>query len=850
MTQQLESLPIDPYLPGIVEALSSAIGLVLCAPPGAGKTTRVPRALFDAGFAASGEILILEPRRLAARLAAARVATEFGERLGETVGFTIRYDTVAGPKTRIRFLTEGILSRRIVRDPLLEGVSVVILDEFHERHLATDIAFAFLRRLQQGQRPDLKILVMSATVDPAPIAGFLGNAPVVSIEGARFKVTVEYETRERDRPLHEKVAGAISQLLGQKLDGDILVFLPGAAEIRLAAETVKALAPKAGLLVLPLHGDLPAAAQARVLQPSPRRKVILATNVAETSLTIPGIAAVVDSGLARLAGHSAWSGLPVLSLAKVSRTSAIQRAGRAGRTRDGRVLCLYTRHDFDTRPEREAPEIKRTGLAETVLTLKGAGVQDFQAFQWFEAPPEAALREAETLLADIGAIGPAGIVTETGRQILRFPLHPRLSRLIVEGEKLGVAESSCLLAALLAERDIRLNARGDFGGPPPQPAAGAGPSDLLELMERFREAEAARFEPGRVLTLGLDLRAVEAVDRARRQLCRTVGRARNAATAPNPDEALLMATLAAFPDRVARRRAPGSRDFLLGRGGSARLAETSVVHSAPLVAAVDAEERTGRKGRRDSSGILIRLASTVEPEWLAAYYPSDFTRQTALAWNETAGRVDEVSRTLYRDLALEETSRPAPPSEAASQILLDHARSMGLDAFGSGALVPPLQARMALLAGCFPESGIAPLRDAEIGAACAECCSGRRSLEELARVSLPDLLLSRLAPEQRKLLLRETPERITLSGGRKVPVHYLPENPPWIESYLQDFFGMKTTPAICGGRVPLTVRLLAPNRRPVQVTQDLAGFWERHYPELRRQLQRRYPKHAWPDPQE
>jgi ATP-dependent helicase HrpB len=847
MNQQLDALPIDAALPEIVATLRSSSGLVVCAPPGAGKTTRVPRALYDAGFAATGDILILEPRRLAARLAAARVAAEFGERLGETVGFSIRFENVGGPKTRIRFLTEGILARRIVQDPLLAGVSTVILDEFHERHLTTDLALAFLRRLQCEQRPDLKLVIMSATLDAAPIARFLGGAPILTSAGTRFEVTVAYEEREHQRPLHEKVAVAVSRLWKTGLEGDVLIFLPGAAEIRMAAEALQTLAAGAHLLVLPLHGDLPASAQARAVEPSQERKLILATNVAETSVTIPGIAAVIDSGLARVAGHSAWSGLPVLSLAKVSKASAIQRAGRAGRTRDGRVVRLFTRHDFDSRPERDLPEIQRADLAESVLTLHSAGIRDLRSFTWFEPPADSAVRAAEDLLARLGAIEAAGSLTETGRQMIRFPLHPRIARLIVEGERLGVAEPSCLVAALLNEREIRLDERSDLSRTASSKGArSTGPSDLLELLERFREAEAARFDPNRVRSLGLDARAVEAVERVRRQLGRLLKRTVRAARAQDEDQALMIAILGAFPDRVARRRGPGAREFLLAAGGSGRLADTSVVHHAPLIVAVDAEERTERKGIPAGSGVLIRRASAVEPEWLAGLFPEEISMRSALSWNESAGRVDESSQTLYGELVLEETVRPAPPSEAVTQMLFDNVRPRGLKVFRDGESVASFRARSALLAQHYPAAAFRSVDDEQVIAACAECCAGRRSLAELAHVSLLHALQSRLTSRQKGLLERETPERVSLPGGRKVLVHYESGKLPWIESALQDFIGMKSTPILCSGRVPLTVHLLAPNRRPVQVTQDLPGFWERHYPALRRQLQRRYPKHYWP----
>jgi ATP-dependent helicase HrpB len=848
MNLQLEALPIDAALPCIVAALRSSNGLVVSAPPGAGKTTRVPRALFDAGGAAAGEILVLEPRRLAARLAAARVAAEFGERLGETVGYSIRFENVGGPKTRIRFLTEGVLARRIVQDPLLAGVSVVILDEFHERHLVTDLAFSFLRRLQLGPRPDLKLVVMSATLNVTPIADFLGGAPALTAEGTRFEVTVSFEDRADPRPLPEKVATAASRLWKAGLDGDVLVFLPGAAEIRLAAEALQPLAARTGALVLPLHGDLTAQAQSRAVEPAQAKKIILATNVAETSVTIPGIAGVIDSGLARVAGHSLWSGLPVLSLAKVSKTSAIQRAGRAGRTRDGKVERLYTRYDFESRPERDVPEVRRADMAEAVLTLHGTGIRDLRSFTWFEPPPDAALRAAEELLARLGAVDNEGSLTETGRQMIRFPLHPRVARLIVEGERLGAGGASCLAAALLNEREIRLDERSQFSRTATaKMTRSAGPSDLLELVERFREAEAARFNPERLRSLSLDTRAVEAVERARRQLSRLLKRSTGTTRVEDEDEALMTAILAAFPDRVARRRAPGAREFLLAAGSSGRLADSSVVHNAGLVVAVDAEERTDKRGTRDSSGILIRLASAVEPEWLAGLFPDAITQRTTLSWNETAGRVEESNQTLYGELILEETVRPARASSAVAEMLFDHIRARKQQAFRDGERVPAFRARIEILSGQLPGAGFRNIDDATVLAACAKCCSGKRSLAELAQESLLQSLSAALTPRQRDLLERETPERITLPGGRKIPVHYEIGKPPWIESALQDFFGMNQTPVICAGRLPLTVHLLAPNRRPVQVTRDLPGFWERHYPALRRQLQRRYPKHFWPD---
>ena len=626
MQPQPEPLPIDPHLPEIGAALDAAGALVLTAPPGAGKTTRIPPFLHLRGTTASGEILVLEPRRLAARMGALRVAAELGERPGRTVGYSIRFDTVAGPHTRIRFLTEAVLVRQMLEDPDLEGVGTVILDEFHERSLATDLALALLRRLQRRVgRP--RLLVMSATMDPQPVAAFLDGAPVIALGETRYDLDISYEEKIDRRPLEKRVAGAVLGLFRSGLEGDILVFLPGAAEIRRAAAALRPTADRLGLRIQPLHGDLPAGEQALALQPGDAPRVILSTNVAETSITIPGIGAVVDSGLARISAHSAWSGRPTLTTARISKSSAAQRAGRAGRTRSGRVVRLYTRHDFLARPDADPPEIRRADLAEALLALHGAGIRDTGDFPWFEPPPQAALDAARRLLTRLGAVDSSGLITDSGRRMLRFPVHPRIARMIVEGEALGVGRDAALLAALLGERDIRLDARagvGGAGGPAREPAS--GPSDLLELIDRFREAETARFVPERLRELGLDPRAVAAARQAFRQIGRlSSGGAGSSAPPGEREEALLLAILRAFPDRVARRRRPHARELLLAGGGSARLSDRSVVRTAPFLVAVDIEERLDPVDAR-AAVPLVRLASAVEI--------SGWPRSTRMRWRK------------------------------------------------------------------------------------------------------------------------------------------------------------------------------------------------------------------------
>jgi ATP-dependent helicase HrpB len=862
----VQPLPIDPLLPDVIAALRAGPSLVIEAPPGAGKTTRVPRALLEAEIAGAGEIVVLEPRRLAARLAARRVAEELGERPGEVVGYQVRFEEVAGPRTRIRYVTEGLLTRRLLSEPTLPGVGAVVLDEFHERHLPGDLALAFLRRLQRTARPDLKLVAMSATLDAGPLVRFLG-APSLRSEGRRFEVAVEHlSPEEAARPevrLEELVARAVRRLHREGLQGDVLVFLPGATEIRRAREALGEWASAAGVDLLPLHGDLPPEEQDRAVRPGSRRKVILSTNVAETSVTIDGVTAVVDSGLARVASHSPWSGLPLLELKKVSRASAAQRAGRAGRTAPGRALRLYTRHDHDARPEFELPEVLREDLSETLLALAGLGVTAAppaesrpegppgrDGFEWFEAPPAPALEAAAALLTRLGAIDGGGALTATGRAMLAFPAHPRQARLAVEAAARGAAEEGALLAALLGERDLRDRRSLEGAGLPP-----TGPSDLLELAHLFEEAARARFDPDRLRRLGVNPGAAQAVDRSRRQLLRAARQARprrqGAASGGERsvlEEALLLSTLAAYADRVGRRRSPGSDEIVLAGGGSARLDAASVVREAPLLVAIDAEERRGeRRATGARAEVRVRLASAVTQEMLLDLFPESLRYEGAVSWNAEAERVEATERLLYGDLVLEESRAARPDPERVAARLAEEALARGARAFAPDGALDRLLARIELAAAHAPDAGLSALAEADLAAALRDLAAGRRSFAELRETDLPGALLGRLDPRARAALERLAPERVTLPGGRAARIQYEAGKPPWVESRLQDFFGMAQGPSVAGGRVPLVLHLLAPNGRAQQVTTDLAGFWDRHYPAIRRELSRRYPRHSWPE---
>lgn len=856
MSLPLVTLPIDPLLPELVATLGRSSALVLAAPPGAGKTTRVPRAMLDAGLAGAGEIVVLQPRRLAARLAARRVAEELGEPLGGTIGYQVRFEESLSARTRIRFVTEGILTRRLLSDRTLRGVGAVVLDEFHERHLHGDLGLALLRQLQLHGRPDLKLVVMSATLDAGPVSDYLDHAPCLRSEGRCFDVSIEYLPKPDDRPLSVLVASALQRLATDRLDGDVLVFLPGAAEIRRAMTACGPIAQRADLVVLPLHGELSPAEQDRAVRPASQRKVILATNVAETSVTIDGVVAVIDSGLARMASYAPWSGMPVFRVGRVSRASATQRAGRAGRTRPGHCIRLYTSHDHAARPAHDVPEIQRLDLAETVLELRASGA-DPGTFPWFDTPPSDAVNAADRLLRRLGAMDACAAMTPLGRRMLRFPVHPRQARMIVEAEARGVAEEGCVLAALVGERDIRTSGRvhGLSGAPAGRPGDSSARSDLVELFEAFETAELDRFRAPALRELGLDAGAVFAVDRVRRQLVRITERRRDV-TRPESalarENALLEVILAGYPDRVGRRREPANAtgrrgvEIVFATGGTAQLADTSVVRDAEFVVAVDAEERVDARGTH----VQVRVASAIESDWLLEMFTDQVTDAVDLRWNASGERVEVSRRLSYQGLVLEETTAQSGVDPAAvARVLVDAAMVKGLRTFADGEVFDRFVERVAFVRANAPELGFPRFDDAGLRDALQTVATvnGFRTFADLRSAGLVAHLRGGLSPEQGRWLDALAPERIELSGGHRARVEYPPGGAPYLASRLQDFFGMPEGPRVLGGKVPVVLHLLAPNQRDVQVTTDLAGFWTRHYPSIARELRRKYPRHRWPE---
>lgn len=785
----MQPLPIDELIPQIVASLRQHRNLVLTAEPGAGKTTRVPAALLSLD---DKEVWVLEPRRLATRLAALRVAEERAERIGETVGYQVRLEDVSSARTRLRFVTEGILSRRMLRDRTLQRIGTVVLDEFHERHLETDLAFALLRRLQATTRPDLRIVVMSATVDAEALSRVLDDCPVLHASGRVFPLEISYSGSSPLR-MEEQAAQAVESLARKGLQGDVLVFLPGAAEIR---RTMRAL-ESTRLPVVPLHGDLSFEEQDRAVQITREPKVICSTNVAESSVTLPGVRAVVDSGLARVAETSTWSGLQRVRVTKVSQASAKQRAGRAGRLGPGRVVRLYSEVDLKKRPEFDLPEIARADLSGVMLSLLAAG-ERIEELPWLEMPPEASIRAGRELLETLGALNVSGL-TEVGSAMAEYAAGPRVARMLVEARQRKVLDLAAEVAAALS-----------LGERLPEGRHASGPSDLLALVE-------TRNEKRQALARQFGKRGREYGD----------------------EKELLRSVLAGFPDRVAKRRSKGSNELLLSAGGAATLDERSVVREAEFVVAVEVEQRD------DQAQPLVRLASAIEADWLLDAYLDRVEEVDRTEWNKREERVERVSQLRYGQIALLE-SRGVPGDEA--QMLAEQAWIAGFTRFMDAEEWEALRGRLVFAARAMQlDLDLEALQKATL----LGLSEGLRSFAELKRAASDggarSILLTQLPEGLGARLDRVAPDRLRLPSGRNAKIFYPEDAPPYVASRLQDFFGMRESPKVAEGRVSLVVHLLAPNQRPVQMTQDLAGFWERLYPQVRRELGRRYPRHKWPE---
>ncbi len=816
------ALPVAAHLAAIARKVQDASVLLLAAPPGTGKTTLVPGALLDAGL--DGEVVVLEPRRLAAREAARRVAFLRGGTVGDEVGYQVRHERRLSARTRIRFVTEGILVRQLVDDPTLPGVGCVVLDEFHERHVEGDLALAMLKEVRATVRPDLRLVVMSATLEVGPLRGYLAPCAEHAVDAIVHPVETAWlggGAFAGARDLADRVREGVRAAL-EDTAGDVLVFLPGVGEIEAAMDL---LADGAGRRceLIPLHGQLEGDAQDRALARTTRRKIVLATNVAETSLTIDGVTAVVDSGFARVLRHDVGRGLDTLFVERISLASADQRRGRAGRTAPGRCYRLWSRAEEQAMAPFTAPEVRRVDLAGPALEIRAFAGRSAGEFDWLEAPDAPALARAEELLALLGAVDRGGRITPTGRAMLLLPLHPRLARVMVAARAAGCVDVAAEVVALLAERELLRRRAGDGLQEPP--------SDVLAQRALFAEVETARFRPDLCRALGVDAEAARAIARAADQVGRRARR--------EPDDAeetrLRQAVLAGFPDRVARRASDVSTEAVMVGGRGLSLPASAQASEAELFVALRVLEKRGARAH-------VTAFCAVDRAWLDAL-GVDEVETVAL---DAQGRAQATRQTRYLDLVLAEV-RIEPDRGQLSDLLAERVRSDVWAHLGEAKELRGFLARMRWLREAVPDLGVPELDDRVVADAAASLCAGLRAVRDLKEADVLAVLVAGLPGGLRGRVNELAPARLRLPSGRTASVQYDREQGPTVASRLQDFFGLADTPRIAQGRVPVCLQLLAPNHRPVQVTRDLASFWANIYPKVRSELRRRYPRHAWPE---
>ncbi len=827
------SLPIDVVLGQVSTALAKHNTLIVRATPGSGKTTRIPIELLQT---TDKKILVLEPRRLAAKIAATFVASQLNEPLGKTVGYQVRFDSAADQNTRILFITEGLLIRKFLSDPRLGDIGAIVLDEFHERHIHTDIALALADHLQQTTRTDLKLLVMSATLDLSDLQQYLNQPPIIDVEVPKHPVTIDYLPMPTTNTIDQAtLSSAVERVLSNsQISGDILVFLPGARDIDMAkTDLMRRMSDD--ISILPLHASLPPEQQTLVFAKSSRRKIILATNVAESSLTIPGVRVVIDTGLAKIPSQAAWSGLPTLQLKPISQASCIQRTGRAAREGPGWCVRLYSEADFLRRRAFEIPEIQRLDLTQVLLELKAipalAGDLDLR---WLSAIDQESRKRSLIVLQLLGALDEREALTPLGQQMARLPLHPRLSRLCLAGRDPNpeLLAPAIITAALLQEGVPK-----HFHDP-----SSTQDNDLGFAIHKILNLLTQKSPVNSQLPAALTRTIKQIADLLQTSPTKWHGRF--------SDEQLAPLLLTAFPDRVAKRRAANTArpEFNLCLGGGAILAEQCRVRHHDWLVVLDANESTNKAAAyatRIHSACAINAADILRAE------NSLLTATEETIWDEERQAAKTMLRRKYGQLVIEEK-----PLSSSSPVVLETLLAAKLKEFWPQPF-PDAQALTIYQARCQIVGKVANQGDdqddfLDLGGKDFELlialiCQGKKSFAEIIKQSLSEYINESLSYASQQQLDRYAPLKIKLSNGRLVDVNYELDKTPWIASRLQDFFGAKTSPTIGAGKIPLLIHLLAPNRRPVQVTQDLISFWQTSYPKLRNELSRNYPKHAWPE---
>ena len=852
-------LPIYELEAALVDAVRAQGRVIVQAPTGSGKSTQIPQMLWRHGLLGErGEVVVLQPRRLAARMLARRVAEEAGTRLGEGVGYQIRLESRVSERTRIRFVTEGILLRQMSFDASLRGVSAVVFDEFHERHLHGDISLARALQIQRTTRPDLRIIVMSATLETARLETYLAPAVTLVSKGRSYPVRIEYLPRAVDferEPVWD-VAARECERVADTTSGDLLVFMPGAYEISRTLQALDASRALRGFVLLPLHGELSAEQQDRAVERSEARKVIVSTNVAETSLTIDGVTAVIDSGLARVARFDPHRGINTLLVERISAASADQRAGRAGRTAPGVAVRLWTEREHGQRPAQELPEVRRLDLSEVVLTLKASGVDDVAGFPWLEAPEPRALERAEELLADLGAIEGAaadgaegaargGRITEVGRRMLRFPVHPRYARMFLAAQERGCVRPVALMAALTQGRNFLLRGVDRRTEELREEVLGEeSESDFFLLMRAWRYAERESFDLDACRRLGIHAQAARQVGPLLGQFLEIAeGEGLDVSERPYCDDDVRKCVLAGFSDHLARRLDAGTLRCELVHQRRGMLARESALQKASLLVAAEISEIGGRGGEVT---VLLSLATAIEEAWLAELFPGDYRETKGVAYDEQARRVIARRERRFRDLVLEaKAGGDDVPPDAAARLLAKEvlAGRLRLEAWDDA--VEQWITRVNRLAEWFPELEVSPITEADRATLVEQVCYGEAGYRGIKDKPVLPVLREWLTAEQLAVLDDYLPERLVMGNGRRSRLTYHKEGPPVLSARIQELYGIEGRFAVGHGRVPVRIEVLAPNQRPIQVTDDLSAFWRDMYPKVKAELSRRYPRHEW-----
>ncbi len=827
------SLPIDDVLPELRTILSRHRNVVVHAPPGAGKTTRVPLALVDEPWAAGQRIVMLEPRRVAARAAAQYMARMRNERLGDLVGVRTRTETFVGRRTRIEVITEGVLTRMIRHDPTLESVALVIFDEFHERSVHADLGLALTLHSQAQLREDLRIVVMSATLDILAVAALLGDAPIVSSNGRAFPIETRYRPPRHTMPVEAAVAAAVAHAVRTE-DGDILAFLPGAGEIRRAEQMILAENLGPPVRVIALHGILSSDAQDAALREGAagERRVVLATSIAETSITIEGIRVVIDSGVSRLPRFSPRTGMTSLETVRVSRASADQRRGRAGRVAPGICYRLWAEQEDHHLLAHAPPEILGADLAPIVMDLAAVGITDPTELRWLDPPPRAGFTQAGALLGELDALTPLGTLTAHGAQVADLPLHPRLAHLVIRGAELGHVSVACDLAALLSERDI-ISADG-----PPDP-------DLrlrLDLIGASRNTRPALPAGHSVHEEGLR-RVRDAANRLR-QAATHLSSVPGTPPRPSPAIADVPGLLVAFayPDRIGQVRPGQHGHYLLRSGNGASIGDSDTLSQPPFLAAaiVDGRRPVGR----------AFLAAPLDGGDLRVHFAAQMVTARHIRWDDARDRVVATAQTRLGALVLDERPLSDIDPEAIRTALVGEVVRRGLGSLPWSDSAIQLRQRVAFLrimnADAWPDFSDAGLND-RIDDWLSPRLHGIHRMEDIRRLDLHAALAPMLDWEQHRRLDELAPTHLTVPSGSRIPIDYANPRAPKVAVRIQELFGLDVTPAIDGGRMPLSLHLLSPAHRPVQVTRDLSGFWRTSYFDVRKEMKGRYPKHPWPD---